>query len=71
MIVALVAIGAPVLAALASIGRLTRFATTALSRLLQPPWYPAQLAQQMLVIGWLSLPVVGLTAIFTGSALAQ
>lgn len=71
MIVALVAIGAPVLAALASIGRLTRFAATALIRLLQPPWYPAQLAQQMLVIGWLSLPVVGLTAIFTGSALAQ
>jgi phospholipid/cholesterol/gamma-HCH transport system permease protein len=71
MIAALVAIGAPVLAALASIGRLTRFAVTALSRLLQPPWYPAQLAQQMLVIGWLSLPVVGLTAIFTGSALAQ
>ena len=71
MIVALVAIGAPVLAALASIGRLTRFATTALSRLLQPPWYPAQLAQQMLVIGWLSLPVVGLTAICPGSALAK
>ena len=71
MIAALVAIGAPALAALASIGRLTRFAVTALSRLLQPPWYPAQLAQQMLVIGWLSLPVVGLTAIFTGSALAQ
>jgi phospholipid/cholesterol/gamma-HCH transport system permease protein len=71
MIAALVAIGAPVLAALASIGRLTRFAVTALSRLLQPPWYPAQLAQQILVIGWLSLPVVGLTAIFTGSALAQ
>ena len=71
MIAALVAIGAPALAALASIGRLTRFAVTALSRLLQPPWDPAQLAQQMLVIGWLSLPVVGLTAIFTGSALAQ
>ncbi|MEI6484832.1 MAG: ABC transporter permease [Sphingomonadales bacterium] len=65
------AIGAPVLAALASVGRLTRFAITALVRLVQPPWYPAQVAQQMLVIGWLSLPVVGLTAIFTGSALAQ
>ena len=71
MIRVLVVIGAPVLAALASIGRLTRFAVTALTRLLQPPWYPAQVVQQMLVIGWLSLPVVGLTAIFTGSALAQ
>ena len=71
MIALLVAIGAPVLAALGAIGRLTRFAFTALARMAQPPWYPAQVAQQMLVIGWLSLPVVGLTAIFTGSALAQ
>ena len=71
MIALLVAIGAPVLAALASVGRLTRFAALALARMLQPPWYPAQVAQQMLSIGWLSLPVVGLTAIFTGSALAQ
>lgn len=71
MIRLLAAIGAPVLAALASIGRLTRFAVTALLRVMQPPWYPAQVAQQMLTIGWLSLPVVGLTAVFTGSALAQ
>ena len=71
MIALLVAIGAPVLAALGAIGRLMRFAFTALARMTQPPWYPAQVAQQMLVIGWLSLPVVGLTAIFTGSALAQ
>lgn len=71
MIRLLAAIGAPVLAALASIGRLTRFAVTALLRVVQPPWYPAQVAQQMLTIGWLSLPVVGLTAVFTGSALAQ
>lgn len=71
MIRLLAAIGAPVLAALASIGRLTRFAFTALLRVVQPPWYPAQVAQQMLTIGWLSLPVVGLTALFTGSALAQ
>jgi phospholipid/cholesterol/gamma-HCH transport system permease protein len=68
---ALIALGSVVIALFASIGRLTRFAATALARMVQPPWYPAQLAQQMLVIGWLSLPVVGLTAIFTGSALAQ
>jgi phospholipid/cholesterol/gamma-HCH transport system permease protein len=71
MIGILAAIGAPVLAGLAAIGRLTRFAANAIAALLRPPWYPAQLAQQMLIIGWLSLPVVGLTAIFTGSALAQ
>ena len=32
--------------------------------------HPAELARQMLHIGWLSLPVVGLTALFTGAALA-
>jgi len=32
--------------------------------------HPSELARQMLHIGWLSLPVVGLTALFTGAALA-
>ena len=31
---------------------------------------PSELARQMLHIGWLSLPVVRLTALFTGAALA-
>jgi phospholipid/cholesterol/gamma-HCH transport system permease protein len=38
--------------------------------LFRPPFYPRELAQQLLHIGWLSLPVVGLTALFTGGALA-
>jgi phospholipid/cholesterol/gamma-HCH transport system permease protein len=67
----LVALGRPVLAALAGVGRVARFAAAVLGRAAVPPLYPAQLLQQMLVIGWLSLPVVGLTALFTGSALAQ
>ncbi len=68
---ALIALGSVVIGLFASIGRLARFALTAITRLLAPPWYPAQLLEQMLVIGWFSLPVVGLTALFTGSALAQ
>ena len=32
---------------------------------------PARLVQQLGALGWQSLPVVGLTAIFTGAALAQ
>jgi phospholipid/cholesterol/gamma-HCH transport system permease protein len=67
----LVALGRPVLAALAGVGRVARFAGAVLGRAAVPPLYPAQLAQQVLAIGWLSLPVVGLTALFTGSALAQ
>ncbi len=68
---ALIALGGVVIGLFTSIGRLTRFAGTALGRIVRPPWYPAQLFEQMLVIGYFSLPVVGLTALFTGSALAQ
>jgi phospholipid/cholesterol/gamma-HCH transport system permease protein len=37
---------------------------------LRPPFYPREFLWQLLQIGWLSLPVVGLTAFFTGGALA-
>lgn len=36
-----------------------------------PPFYFSLVLKQMLHIGYFSLPVVGLTAIFTGAALAQ
>ena len=68
---ALIALGAVVINLFGAIGRLAGFAVTSVSRLVRPPWYPAQLVEQMLVIGYFSLPVVGLTALFTGSALAQ
>ncbi len=67
----LAGVGRLVLAMLGSIGRLARFAAVAVTRGLAPPWYPAQFGQQLLIIGYFSLPVVGLTALFTGSALAQ
>ncbi|TFU01304.1 ABC transporter permease [Polymorphobacter arshaanensis] len=66
-----IAVGAFVIAGLRATGRLTLFAGQALWRALLPPYYPARLLEQMLLIGWFSLPVVGLTALFTGSALAQ
>jgi len=65
------AIGRWVIFLLAAVGRVTLFAGRAFSRGLTPPYYPGRLAQQLLLIGWYSLPVVGLTAIFTGAALAQ
>ena len=49
------------------IGRVTIFAGRGLARVRA---HPSELARQMLHIGWLSLPVVGLTALFTGAALA-
>lgn len=65
------AIGALVVRMLASVGRVTRFAATIVGRALTPPYYPGKLLEQIAQIGWFSLPVVGLTAIFTGAALAQ
>jgi phospholipid/cholesterol/gamma-HCH transport system permease protein len=64
-------LGAQALGALAGIGRLALFALHAVRAAFTPPWYPARLFEQMALIGWFSLPVVGLTALFTGAALAQ
>jgi phospholipid/cholesterol/gamma-HCH transport system permease protein len=55
----------------ATIGRVTLFAWRTIVRALAPPYYPVRLFEQLLMIGWFSLPVVGMTAIFTGAALAQ
>ena len=63
-------IGRSVLGMLAAVGRIAMFAGAIVSHLFRPPFYPREFAQQLLQIGWLSLPVVGLTALFTGGALA-
>ena len=63
-------IGRTFLAFLAVAGRLTLFAVTAISHALRPPFYPHLIGRQMIEIGYYSLPVVGLTAIFTGMVLA-
>jgi phospholipid/cholesterol/gamma-HCH transport system permease protein len=64
-------IGRVLLSALSAIGRVTIFAATTISRAVRPPYYPARLFEQIMQIGWFSLPVVGMTAIFSGAALAQ
>ncbi|EPX81899.1 ABC-type transport system [Salipiger mucosus DSM 16094] len=51
-------------------GRVALFAASALSHVVRPPFYLREFGQALLHIGWLSLPVVGLTAVFTGGALA-
>ncbi|TNE60624.1 MAG: ABC transporter permease [Alphaproteobacteria bacterium] len=64
-------IGRVFLASLAEIGRLSVFAGTAVSHIARPPLYWRLMLKQMWLIGYNSLPVVGLTALFTGAALAQ
>ena len=66
----LASIGRPVLSGLAAIGRVALFAAQIIGHLFRPPFYPREFGQCLLQIGWFSLPVVGLTAIFTGGALA-
>lgn len=63
-------IGRPILAVLAAFGRVTLFAFDTIRHLLSPPFYRREFAVALVQIGWFSLPVVGLTAFFTGGALA-
>ncbi|PZX27228.1 phospholipid/cholesterol/gamma-HCH transport system permease protein [Rhodobacter capsulatus] len=70
ILTALAALGRTVLAALAGAGRVGLFTGAVLSHMLRPPFYGRELLQALLQIGWLSLPVVGMTALFTGAALA-
>ena len=67
---ALAAIGAAVLAMLATVGRIALFAGETVSHLARPPFYLREFGHALLTIGYFSLPVVGLTTIFTGGALA-
>ena len=64
------AIGRGSLAVFALIGRIAGFAAAGLYHCVTPPFFPRLIVRQMIEIGYYSLPVVGLTAIFTGMVLA-
>ncbi|WP_158918515.1 ABC transporter permease [Caulobacter sp. S45] len=64
------AIGASTLDLLQSAGRLAIFAVQGVAAMFAPPFFGRQLFRQFYSIGFYSLPVVGLTAVFTGAALA-
>ncbi|HEU0161801.1 MAG TPA: ABC transporter permease [Rhizomicrobium sp.] len=66
----LATIGRAVMTVLAHIGRLSSFTAQALAAIVAPPIYWRLIGQQIMRIGYYSLPVVGLTAFFTGGALA-
>lgn len=63
-------IGRGVLAMCESVGEIVMFASVAIFRGVTGKIYLRQLVRQMIDIGYYSLPVVGLTAIFTGMVLA-
>ena len=67
---ALAAIGRAVFGACRLTGRIALFGLDGLSHLARPPLYGRAILRAFLDIGYYSLPVVALTAIFTGMVLA-
>jgi len=63
-------LGRSTLAALGQVGAVAIFAARGVAAAMTPPWFPSQLLRQLAAVGYYSLPVVGLTAAFTGAALA-
>lgn len=55
---------------LVSTGKISIFSGQALSYIFRPPFYLREIISNIFNIGYLSMPVVGLTATFTGAALA-
>mgnify|MGYP001220694917 CR=1 FL=1 len=53
-----------------SVGNITQFIIIIIIRGFTPPFYFREVTTQLYKIGFMSLPVVGLTAFFTGGALA-
>ncbi len=64
------AIGRTFLAFLEVIGTVVRFALSGVYNMFRPPIYWRMVLVQFMQIGYFSLPVVGLTALFTGMVLA-
>ncbi len=64
------AIGRGVIASCRSAGAFAIFAAEGLVNIVLPPFYPRLIGRAMFAMGFLSLPVVALTAIFAGMVIA-
>ena len=63
-------VGRVVLGFFGAVGHLSVFIAESLRAVVKPPYYPKQILRQFIDIGYYSLPVVGMTALFTGMVLA-
>lgn len=63
-------VGRATIGLLREVGRLSVFTADAISSFVRPPIYWSLVLKQIMRIGYNSLPVVGLTAFFTGGVLA-
>ena len=66
----LATVGRSVLSLCQALGALVCFMLSALTNIITPPFFARLTARQFMQIGYYSLPVVGLTALFTGMVLA-
>ena len=64
------AVGRTLMSFFALVGRIASFVGRGIYHCITPPFFPSQLARQIMDIGYYSLPVVGMTALFTGMVLA-
>jgi len=64
------AVGATITRFLASVGRLSSFIFESIKHCFVPPYFPKLTMRQFIDIGYYSLPVVAMTALFTGMVLA-
>ena len=63
-------LGATILNFLSGVGSLARFTAQGVYHCFAPPFFPRLVWRQVIDIGYYSLPVVGMTALFTGMVLA-
>lgn len=63
-------IGAAIVSTFNQVGKISSFIAKSLYHVITPPYFPSQFGRQLMDIGYYSLPVVGLTALFTGMVLA-
>jgi phospholipid/cholesterol/gamma-HCH transport system permease protein len=66
----LAAVGRAVIAACSVTGKVASFAGGGVSHIVRPPFYGRLFLKALLDIGYFSLPVVAMTAVFTGMVLA-
>ena len=64
------AIGHTIMHLFETVGRLSVFMLQAVMHVFIPPFFPRLIGRQLVDIGYYSLPVVGMTALFTGMVLA-
>jgi phospholipid/cholesterol/gamma-HCH transport system permease protein len=63
-------VGSITLTYISRIGKISIFIGNAVKNCFTPPFYPRLVLKQIIQIGYFSLPVVGLTAVFSGAVLA-